>query len=140
MISFAIHWTRQSTLLLERPLRCRGSSCRTNKTGVQYINGQKYATTIDKQGATTAATLTAPKRNLIDQMLAGMTNKMGGSAPYSTGVDKLDDQTYATTTGILIATPAAAPMTPKRNLINQLLAKITSKRDFSAPCSTRHCN
>ena len=62
----------------------RGTSPRTNKTGVRILDGQKYATTIDKQSATPAATPTALKPNFFHQILAVNTNKMDGAIPRST--------------------------------------------------------
>ena len=63
----------------DKPLGCRGTSPRTNNTGVRNLDGQTYATTTDKQGETPAPTLTAPKLNFIDPMLAGIISTIDGT-------------------------------------------------------------
>ena len=57
---------RGCRLIPDEHLGCRGTSPCNNKKRVRNLDGQTYATTIDKQGATRTATPTAPKPNLID--------------------------------------------------------------------------
>ena len=80
------HLTTDLKLWFEpnKSLDQRGNSPRNNNTGVRNPGGLTYATTIDKQGATPAATPTASKLNFIEQVLAGITSKMDGSTPFST--------------------------------------------------------
>ena len=82
-IHLAFHWTR-IVRFETKPLDQRGASPRNNNTGVRNPRGRAYANPIDKQGTAPAAAAMACKHDLIDQMHAGKTAKVGPKHPMAT--------------------------------------------------------
>ena len=78
-----LHWTRVVGPETE-PLDQRGAILRNNNTGVRNLRWRAYANPIDKQGTAPAAAVMACKQNLVDQMHAGKTTKVGPGQSMAT--------------------------------------------------------